>query len=66
MTTLEVRRKIIKREVKEAIDSGEEIEEDVLKWQTDVDTVKNYVQNLVRWQSTDEAQINAPLCMLMS
>ncbi|KAF7113869.1 hypothetical protein RHSIM_RhsimUnG0106500 [Rhododendron simsii] len=61
MTTLEVRRKIIKREVKEAIDSGEEIEEDVLKWQTDVDTVKNDVQNLAG-QSTDEAQMHCFAC----
>ncbi|XP_058207678.1 uncharacterized protein LOC131320820 isoform X1 [Rhododendron vialii] len=61
MTTLEVRREKIEREVKEAHDRGEEIEEDVLQWQKDVDTMKNYVQNLVG-QSTDEAEMHCFAC----
>ncbi|KAF7113202.1 hypothetical protein RHSIM_RhsimUnG0150300 [Rhododendron simsii] len=43
MTYLEDRRKIIEREVKEAHDRGEEIEEDVARWRTDTNTMKIYV-----------------------
>ncbi|KAH7843391.1 hypothetical protein Vadar_016011 [Vaccinium darrowii] len=61
MTFLEDRRTIIERKVKEAKDCGEVINEDVLHWQRDTDTMKDNVQELVG-QSTGEARIHCFAC----
>ncbi|KAF7148449.1 hypothetical protein RHSIM_Rhsim03G0023800 [Rhododendron simsii] len=61
MRSLEDRRVIIKREVREANDRGEETENSVLNWLTDADEMKGYVENLIE-QSTAKAKMHCFAC----
>ncbi|XP_058205107.1 uncharacterized protein LOC131319026 isoform X2 [Rhododendron vialii] len=61
MRSLEDRRVIIERKVREANDRGEEIENAVSHWQTDSDKMKSYVQDLIE-QSTAKAKMHCFAC----